>query len=112
MRAVAEAFRLYPEFRLTRPDEILTRQQLQPRAKLEMVEFMARGENNALAASRPTLYGQTRPADSIWALTEAVRQMEQVRRFLADALERQSIRSRILEPHRGVPLPNIRSDRA
>jgi len=65
----------------------------------QIATFFAKGRTsmNPAACSRPTLHGQTTAKEIVAAFMDLMRKVEDVRRRLADAAERQEIRNRILE---------------
>lgn len=73
-----------------------------------MLAFYAKGQDvSSPAASRPTLNGWTSAKDSVVVFFALLDRMEEVRRVLVDKLERQEIRSRILERDPRIRVPKL-----
>jgi hypothetical protein len=87
---------------------------LDPRndTKRQVMQFFARGQSNVCSVSRPTLHGMTASKDVVDWFFELLDRTEAVRRQLADALERQAIRARILEPDPRLGKLGLIQDRA
>ena len=83
---------------------------IDPRRRIrdQMVAFYAKGQSPSSApASRPTVNGLTTSRDSVRSFLDLVTRMEDVRRILVDGMERQEIRSRILERDTRIRVPKL-----
>ena len=78
----------------------------------EIAAFFSRGKANVLNCSAPTVNGQTTFSQSIDGLLLATSMRDKARRFIDGLIKKEQIRQRILEPHRGPSLTNLRSDNA